>query len=93
MSPPLDLKVDVDRVLGGVALLALHETDAIAGHATALRERVRAAGQARSLRQFWREQRALQVLTRRRFHDDHAIRLELWRGLLNDLRSGSRRGY
>lgn len=77
--------LDLDRVLGGVALLALHETDALHGHASALRERVTVARQARSWRQLLREQRALHARTRRRCRDDHAIRVELWQGLLRDL--------
>jgi hypothetical protein len=87
----MPVNIDLDRVLGGVALLALHETDSLAGHAAALRERVRAARDARSLQQFMREQRNLHVLTRRRFRDDHAIRRELWHGLIKDLRVGSGR--
>lgn len=80
-------RFDVDRVFGGVALLLLHEADSLQGHAAALRERLRVAADARSLRQLWREQRALGTRTLRRLREDRAIRRELWRGLRQDFRA------
>lgn len=77
---------DVERAFGGAALIALHEIDSLRAHAAALHERLHVAFGAHSATRFWREQRALARRTRRRCVSDHAVRRELWGGLLDDLR-------
>ena len=79
-------KPDVDRIVGGVSLIVLHEADALTGHAQALFTRLRSAWRTRGLHALLREQRSLLRQAERRCRDDHAIRRELWHGLLKDLR-------
>jgi hypothetical protein len=81
-------RLDVDRVVGGITLIVLHEADALSGHLAALATRLRSAAQTRALRDLLREQRSLARQTQRRLRDDQMIRRELWQGLLQDLRSG-----
>ena len=79
-------RFDIDRVIGGVALIVLHEVDALSGHGRALVARWRSMWRSRSHLERWREQRSLNRQTARRLHDDRLIRRELWRGLWRDLR-------
>lgn len=79
-------EVYLDRVLGGVAMLALHEAGALQGHLDAVGERWRLARRAGSVRQLLREQLDLLPEERIRVRHDHAVRRELWRGLVKDLR-------
>ncbi|NGY05189.1 hypothetical protein [Solimonas terrae] len=79
--------IDLDRVLGGVVLMALHEIDSLHGLGVAAGERLRVARAARSVPQLLREQRRLLLRTRRRMAENRMIRRQLWTGLLQDLRS------
>ncbi|NKF21335.1 hypothetical protein [Solimonas marina] len=85
MTPPRR-GLDVDRAIGGVLLIVLHELDSARGHARSVGERVRVAAGAHSMRRLWREQRALTRRAQRRRAADHALRRELWSGLFSDLR-------
>lgn len=76
----------LDRLIGNVSLIALHEAGALEGHATALAERVRLARRARGVAALLREQLDLIPEERNRWRDDHAARRALWRGLVADLR-------
>ena len=75
----------VDRALGGVALIAVHEADALQGHWTELEERLEVARHARSASQLIREQLDLFPESKTRLKHDHEIRRQLWRGLWKDV--------
>ena len=81
----------IDRLLDGLALIALHEADALNAHLNAAGERLRLAWQARSARGLLRDQVDLLPESRNRLRRDHAVRRQLWQGLARDLRSGARR--
>ncbi|MFT4045249.1 MAG: hypothetical protein QM661_00995 [Solimonas sp.] len=81
---------DIDRIVGAVALIVLHEVDALAAHGQTRARRARSAWQVRDGVERRRELRSLSRQTRRRRQEDHAIRRELWIGLLKDLRSARR---
>lgn len=82
--------MDMDRVIGGVLLMALHELDVVGRQRQLLRHswpQLRAArssaalaGWRRELRRQWRDAR----------REDRGIRLELWQGLRQDLRQNLR---
>jgi len=78
-------EVYLDRVLGGAALIALHEAGSLQGHFEAVNERVRVATRARNVGELIRNQIDLFPETRNRFRRDHQVRRELWRGLVRDL--------
>ncbi|HSW13010.1 MAG TPA: hypothetical protein VLI06_09250 [Solimonas sp.] len=78
-------EVYLDRVLGGVALIALHEAGSIQGHLEGVTERFRVARRARSLVELIRDQVDLLPETRNRFRRDHHVRRELWNGFVRDL--------
>lgn len=80
----------LDRLLGDVRLLVLHETDALRGHLVAAEERLRVARRARGIGELLRDQVDLLPESRNRWRRDHQIRRELWRGLVRDLRSRPR---
>ena len=75
----------LDRMIGGITLLALHEAGSIRGHAAAVQERLRIARRARDLGELLRDQIDLLPESRNRFSRDHQIRRQLWRGLVQDL--------
>ena len=77
--------VYLDRILGGVALIAVHEAGSIRGHVAAASERLRVARRARGLGELLRDQVDLLPESRNRLRRDRAVRLQLWRGLLRDL--------
>lgn len=77
--------VYLDRVLGGVALIAVHELGSLRGHAAAAGERLRVAQRARGVGELLRDQLDLLPESHNRLRRDHAVRRELWRGLLRDL--------
>ncbi|MGB1561625.1 MAG: hypothetical protein ACPHN2_09020 [Sinimarinibacterium flocculans] len=81
----------IDRLLDGLALIALHEADALNAHLNAAGERLRLAWRARSARELLRDQVDLLPESRNRLRRDHAVRRQLWQGLARDLRSGARR--
>lgn len=72
-------KMDVDRVIGGVALLMIHEVDVL-------------SRQWGLLGASWADLRGwhgeLQRQLRERRCEDRQIRRELWQGLQRDIRSG-----
>jgi hypothetical protein len=75
----------LDRVIGGVTLLALHEAGSLRGHAAAAHERLLIARRARGIGELLRDQIDLLPESRNRFSRDHQVRRELWRGLIRDL--------
>lgn len=76
----------LDRMCSGVALIALHEAGALQGHLEALHERLRVARRARSVGELLRNQFDLLPESRNRWQRDHHVRVELWSGLMRDLR-------
>ncbi len=83
-------KPAVDRVLDGVAAIALHEADALNAHWAAAGERLRIAREARTPGELLQDQLDLLPESRNRFARDHALRRVLWRGLMSDLRAVGR---
>lgn len=77
--------VYLDRILGGVALIAVHEAGSMRGHVAAASERLRVARRARGLGELLRDQVDLLPESRNRLRRDHAVRRQLWRGLARDL--------
>lgn len=77
----------VDRILGGLRLIAVHEVDAVQAHLAAVGERVRVAQQARDLGELVRNQFDLLPESRNRWRRDHVVRQELWRGFVRDLKA------
>lgn len=76
----------VDRILGGLRLIAVHEVDAAQAHLVAVGERVRVAQQARDFGELLRNQFDLLPESRNRWRRDHLVRRQLWRGLVRDLK-------
>jgi hypothetical protein len=76
----------VDRLVGDLSLIVVHELGALRGHLAAAHERVRVARRARSVGELLRDQIDLLPETRNRLRRDHAVRRELWRGLMRDVR-------
>lgn len=74
------------RAVGGLALVLLHEWDALWRHGIALRERLVLARRARGVSQLLREQADLLAETRARLAMDHHERRALLNGLVADLR-------
>lgn len=83
--------VYLDRVFGGVALLALHEAGSLQAHVEAVGERLRIARRARSLSELIRDQVDLLPESRNRFRRDHRVRRELWNGFVRELKSSAGR--
>lgn len=79
------LNLYLDRSLGGIALLAVHEMDSLRGHLSALRERWSVARRARTPGELIRDQVDLLPESRNRVLQDQDVRKELWRGLVKDL--------
>lgn len=75
----------VDRAIGGAALIVVHETTALHGHWTELNERVRTLRRSQSPRGLIRDQLDLLPESRSRLLRDQEVRLQLWRGLTQDL--------
>lgn len=78
------------RAVGGLALVLLHEWDAIWRHGIALRERLALARKARGVSELLREQADLLAETRARLAMDNDERRALLNGWLADLRGGLR---
>lgn len=74
-----------ENTSGGLALLAVHETDSLRGHMAALRERWAVAQRARSTGELIRDQIDLLPESRNRMLRDQDLRRELWRGFIRDL--------
>lgn len=79
----------IDRSLGGVALLALHEAGSLRGHWSDLGVRLSVARRARGAGELLRDQLDLWPESRRRVRRDQEVRRELWRGLFRDLAADS----
>jgi hypothetical protein len=84
-------QIYLDRVIGGIALIALHEAGSVQGHIESTVERLRVAREARGLRQLVDDQLDLVPESRNRWRRDHEVRLALWRGLARDLKPPRRR--
>ncbi|HEX4872227.1 MAG TPA: hypothetical protein VFV27_07940 [Nevskiaceae bacterium] len=78
----------VDRTLGGLVLMLLHEIEAANAHRLELGERLAVARRARDAGELLRDQLDLLPESRRRLARDHRVRRELWRGLWRDLQRG-----
>lgn len=78
------------RAVGGLALIVLHEIDALSRHWIEMRERVDVARQARGLGQLLRDQVDLLDETRARLTLDQRERRALLHSWVADLRGGLR---
>ncbi|MEW6167607.1 MAG: hypothetical protein AB1651_07910 [Pseudomonadota bacterium] len=76
----------VDRLVGDLSLIVMHEVGALRGHLAAAQVRVRVARRARGVGELLRDQIDLLPEMRNRLGRDHAVRRALWRGLVHDLR-------
>jgi len=83
--------VYLDRVFGGVALLALHEAGSLQAHLEAVGERLRIARRARTLTELIRDQVDLFPESRNRLRRDQRVRRELWNGFVRELKGESPR--
>lgn len=79
------LNAYVDRAVGGVALIAVHEANALRGHVSEVSERLRVARRARGVKEIVRDQVDLLPESRNRIRRDHEVRMQLCRGLIRDL--------
>ena len=77
-----------ERAVGGLALIVLHEIDALSRHWIDVRERVDVARKARGFVQLVREQVDLLDETRARLHLDQRERRALLHSWVADLRAG-----
>lgn len=75
----------LDRAFGGMALLAVHEADALRGHWSEVNERIAVARRARSASELIRDQIDLFAESRNRVLRDQQLRRQLWRGWVKDL--------
>ncbi len=80
----------LERAVGGVARVLLHEVDAMGGHWAEVRERLVVALKARGLGELVRHQLDLFPETRVRLTLDHRERRALLHSWLTDLRNGPR---
>lgn len=80
--------VYANRAIGGLALILLHELDALSGHWAEAHERVAVARKARGLGELVRNQVDLLPETRARLALDHRERAALLNGWIADLRAG-----
>jgi hypothetical protein len=76
------------RAVGGLALIVLHEVDALSRHWIDVRERMDVARKASGLGQLVREQVDLLDETRARLHLDQRERRALLHSWVADLRGG-----
>jgi hypothetical protein len=76
--------------VGGLALIVMHELDALSGHVAEVRERLAVARKARGLGDLVRDQVDLLPETRARLTLDQRERLALLRSWVADLRGGLR---
>ncbi len=78
----------LDRAFDGFSRIAVHEAESLDGHWLALRERWAVARKARGVGELLRDQIDLLPETRNRVMHDHRVRLNLWRGLAQNLKAG-----
>lgn len=74
------------QAVGGLALILVHEVDAVTGHWAEVRERLAVARKSRSLGELLRHQFDLLPETRARLALDQRARRELLSGWWSDLR-------
>ena len=79
-------EVYAQRAVGGLALIVLHEIDALLRHWVEVRERLAVASQARGVGQLVRDQVDLLPETRARLHLDQRERRALVHSWMSDLR-------
>jgi hypothetical protein len=77
----------VRRAIGGLALVVMHELDALAGHVAEARERLAVAAKSQGLGELVRNQVDLLAETRARLVLDHRERRALLNSWVADLRS------
>ena len=77
-----------NRAAGGLALILMHELNALTGHWAEVRERVAVARKARGLGELLRNQVDLLPETRARLLLDYRERAALLNGWMADLRAG-----
>lgn len=77
----------VQRVVGGLALVLMHEADALSGHYAEMRERLSIARRARGIGELVRDQLDLLAETRARLVLDHRERRALLNSWIADLRA------
>lgn len=82
----------LDRALGDLSLLAVHELDSLSGHWAALRERLVVAGKAKGVGELLSDQLDLIPETQARLRRDHQIRRELLRGIAQGWRESAAAG-
>jgi hypothetical protein len=82
----------VDRAVEGFSRIAIHEAESLDGHWLALRERWAIARKARGVGELLRDQLDLLPETRNRVLHDHRVRLDLWRGLAQNLKQDDNDG-
>ena len=75
----------LDRAIGDVSMLAVHELGALSGHWAEIGERLAVARKARSLGELLQDQVDLLPETRARLRQDQQLRRELLQGLYLDL--------
>lgn len=80
----------VEHAIGGLALVVMHELDALSGHVAEVRERIAVARQARGLGDLLRDQVDLLPETRARLRLDQRERRALLHSWVADLRGGFR---
>ena len=78
----------LQRAVGGLALVLMHEADALAGHYAEVRERLSVARRARGLGELVRDQMDLLAETRARLTLDQRERRALLHSWVVDLRTG-----
>ena len=78
------------RAVGGLALIVMHELDALSGHVAEVRERLAVARKARGLGELVRDQVDLLPETRARLNLDQRERRALLHSWVADLRDGLR---
>lgn len=80
-----DPRVLLDRTVGGLVLVLMHEVHALSGHWAELRERIAVARNARGFGDLLRSQFDLLPETRARLARDRGQRRQLLSGLWSDL--------
>ena len=83
-------QIYANRAVGGLALMVMHEIDALSRHTVEVRERLIVARKARGLSELVREQVDLLAETRARLQLDQRERLALLHSWMTDLRGGLR---
>jgi hypothetical protein len=83
-------EIYAQRAVGGLALMVMHELDALSRHVVEVRERLAVARAARGVSQLVRDQLDLLAETRARLVLDQRERRALLRSWVADLRDGAK---